>query len=549
MGLPSNPPRVIVNGPDPGDLGAAEDNEADLDVEWSGAVARNAAILFVISKSTFATDGVDLSAQYIVNNNLAPVMSTSFGSCESALGKAENVFYNNLWQPAADQGITSYVSSGASGAAGCDPGSASSGTGQSVNGLASTPYNVAVGGTQFNEGQGSYWSETNGAGYSSALSYIPEIAWNESGSVSGGSGLWATGGGASSQYVTPAWQVAPGVPANSRRNDPDVSLNAAGHVAYLVQSQGALYAIRGTSASAPAFAGLIALVVQKTGQRQGNANTRLYQLGNAQYASGGVTVFHDIISGSNTVPGVTGYTSSAGYDLATGLGSVDAGLLVTNWIPDFNIAASPATLSIGQGKAGTSTITTTDLGNYNNAVSLSVSGIPTGVTADFSTNPIAAPGSGSSTLNFTVGASAPLGSFPMIVTGVSGSTTHATQVTLVIPQTFTVSSVTSGSGMITPASGDVTSGSPLTLTITPGSGFPFSLVDNGAAVVATPIGNGSYTYTIGSVMENHIIGVSFNPAAISPVPALGTWGVLIACIVLGVYVNRSRQRNKHDLGQ
>ena len=83
MGLPANPPQVIVNGRDPGDLGGNEDVEADLDVEWSGAVAKNATIKFVVSKSTRTTDGVDLSAQYIVNNNLAPVMSTSFGSCES----------------------------------------------------------------------------------------------------------------------------------------------------------------------------------------------------------------------------------------------------------------------------------------------------------------------------------------------------------------------------------------------------------------------------------------------------------------------------------
>ena len=200
MGLAANPPQVIVNGRDPGDLGDGEDNEADLDVEWSGAVARNATILFVVSKSTYSTDGVDLSAQYIINNNLAPVMSTSFTSCESNLGAAGNAFYNNLWQQAASQGITSFVASGDSGAAGCNLGSDSSGTkGKAVNGLASTPYNVAVGGTEFSEGSGSYWNTSNN-GYSSALSYIPEVAWNESGAVSGGSGLWSTGGGVSSQF-------------------------------------------------------------------------------------------------------------------------------------------------------------------------------------------------------------------------------------------------------------------------------------------------------------------------------------------------------------
>ncbi|HAM49400.1 MAG TPA: hypothetical protein DCP92_01380, partial [Nitrospiraceae bacterium] len=95
----------------------------DLDVEWSGAVAKNASILFVASKSTHSTDGVDLSAQYIVDNNLAAVMSTSFGSCEADMGTSENAFYNNLWQQAAAEGITPFVASGDSGAAGCNLGS------------------------------------------------------------------------------------------------------------------------------------------------------------------------------------------------------------------------------------------------------------------------------------------------------------------------------------------------------------------------------------------------------------------------------------------
>jgi subtilase family serine protease len=339
MGLPIKPPQVIVNGTDPGDVGADEDGEADLDVEWSGAVAKNATIYFVVSKSTSTTDGVDLSAQYIVNNNLAPVMSTSFGLCEANLGSSRNAFYNTLWAQAAAQGITSFVSTGDNGVAGCSSASANFGTGLGVNGLATTPYNVAVGGTQFNEGSGSYWNSSNGTSYTSAISYIPEVAWNESGAVdncpSGDtcSELWATSGGASSIYGKPAWQVAPGVPADAERDIPDVSLTAAGgHDGYLVQTQGNLHIIGGTSAASPSFAGIMALIVQKTGQRQGNANIRLYQLGDAQYGSGGA-VFHDTTSGNNSVPGVTGYFCGAGYDLATGLGSVDANALANNWAP------------------------------------------------------------------------------------------------------------------------------------------------------------------------------------------------------------------------
>src|SRR5262249_48503922 len=236
-----------------------EDGEADLDVEWSGAVAKNATVKFVISKSTSTTDGVDLSAQYIVNNNLAAVMSTSFGQCESSMGSTENSFYNNLWSQAASQGITSFVSSGDSGASGCDGGSSTSGTGRAVSGLSSTPYNVAVGGTQFADtaSPSTYWNSTNAAGDVSAKSYIPGVAWNGGGTASGGSALWSTGAGVSTVYAKPSWQVSPGVPADGKRDVPDVSFTAASHDGYLVETQGSLQAIGGTSASSPSWAGLM----------------------------------------------------------------------------------------------------------------------------------------------------------------------------------------------------------------------------------------------------------------------------------------------------
>ncbi len=447
MGLPANAPQVILNGADPGDLGASEDGEADLDIEWSGAVAKNATIKFVVSKST-TTDGVDLSAQYIVNNNLAPVMSTSFGQCESAMGAAENLFYNNLWKQAASQGITSFVASGDSGVDGCSSANATSGTGLAVNGLASTPYNIAVGGTEFNEGSGSYWNSSNGTGDTSAISYVPETAWNESGSVSGGSGLWATGGGASAVYGKPSWQVSPGVPADGKRDVPDVSLTAAGHDAYLVESQGTLQAIAGTSASSPSFAGLMALVVQKTGQRQGNAAARFYQLGNSQYGTGSVTVFHDITTGNNSVPGVSGYSSTTGYDQATGLGSVDATALVNNWISDFTIAAAQAPLSAAQGASVATTITMAVSGGFNGSVSLSASGLPAGATADFNPASIAAPGSGSSTLTLTAGPQTPAGTYNVTITGTSGGTIHTSTISFTVIALYSLTTDITGSGAI-----------------------------------------------------------------------------------------------------
>jgi subtilase family serine protease len=341
FGLPANSPQIIVNGTDPGDLGGNEDTEADLDVEWSGAVAPQADILFVTSKSTHSTDGVDLSAQYIVDNNLAAVMSTSFGACEQDLGTSENNFYNNLWSQAVAHGITSFISSGDSGAAGC-----TSPASLGVNGLASTPYNVAVGGTQFNEGSGNYWSSTNSPTDESALSYIPEVGWND--------GSYASGGGYSTIYAKPTWQVAPGVPTTgngaNNRWVPDVALSSALHDAYTIVQNGDYVFVGGTSAASPSFAGIMALLVQKRGERQGNANVLFYQIGNAQYGSGGPTVFHDIISGNNTLDGVSGYNCGTGYDAVTGLGSVDAYALITSEVllPG---APTGVTVAVGNGQA------------------------------------------------------------------------------------------------------------------------------------------------------------------------------------------------------
>jgi pseudomonalisin len=313
FGLSVNNPQVIVNGNNPGIVSSNEEVEATLDTEWAGAVARNATIKFVVSASTSSTDGVYLSTQYIVNHNLAPVMSMSFGLCEAALGSSGNSFISNLWQQAAAEGITVLVSSGDSGAAGCDTPSATKATdGRAVNGLCSSPYNVCVGGTEFNDTKNStlYWASSNAGGtQGSALGYIPEIVWNESGS----SGLWASGGGASSIYGKPSWQTGTGVPADGRRDVPDVSLSAASHDGYLIYMNGSLLAVGGTSAAAPSFAGLMALVAQSTGARQGNANPHLYALASKQH-SGGAAVFHDITSGNNSVAGVTGYNAGAGYD-------------------------------------------------------------------------------------------------------------------------------------------------------------------------------------------------------------------------------------------
>lgn len=328
-GLAANAPTVILPGADPGTTSSDRD-EATLDVEWTGAVAPLAKVVLVAAPSTATTDGIDTAAAYIVDNAVGSIVSVSYSNCESAMGSTKLAFYNALWKQAAAQGQTVLVSSGDAGAAGCQAGSATKGSAAAVNGMCSSPYATCVGGTEFNEGSASatYWSTSNSSAYGSALSYIPEKVWNESASDSG-SGLWASGGGVSTIYAQPDWQagVDGASAANGMRAVPDLSLSAAAHDGAMVVEDGVPYAVSGTSVSAPALAGILALAVEKTGAALGNANSRLYAL-----AASLSEAFHPTPSGNNTVPGVSGYTAAgATYNLATGLGSVDAAVLVNHW--------------------------------------------------------------------------------------------------------------------------------------------------------------------------------------------------------------------------
>jgi pseudomonalisin len=435
-GLPANDPQIILSGPDPGTANTGEETEAILDVEWSGAVAKNATIKFVPIASTNSSDGVFLSAQYIVNHNVAPVLSVSFGLCEAAFGTSGNAFINSLWQQAAAQGQTVFVSSGDSGAAGCNGGSSSRGSVRGVNALCSSPYSVCVGGTQFADtaNPGFYWSASNnGTTQGSALSYIPEVVWNES-----GSGLWSGGGGVSLVYTKPTWQSAPGVPADGMRDVPDVSLSSSSHDGYLIYMNGSIGVVGGTSAASPSFAGLMALVVQARGAAQGNANPKFYNLATRQLSAGGAAVFHDITGGNNSVPGVTGFNAGVGYDQASGLGSVDASVMVNHWndassspTPSFAIAAG-SSLSLAAGASGSITANVSVGGGFNSAVALSVSGLPAGVTATFTPAAFAAPGSGSTTLRLTATNSVVAGTYTVTVTASAGGISKTASVTLTL---------------------------------------------------------------------------------------------------------------------
>ena len=412
---------VVVDGVDPGPTYDADQVESTADVEYAGAMVPNAKLLLVVSDSTFNTDGIALSALYAVENNLAPVISLSYNACEAELAASGNAFYSALWEQAAAQGITVVVSTGDSGAAACDSPAPNGDAGDpaaaigglAVSGLASTAFNLAVGGTQLADNAGnSYWAAQNNAAFGSALSYIPEQAWNESCSpadCAGQANLYAGGGGASNctaftvsgsnlkctgHYAKPAWQSAPGVYADGARDIPDLSLSAAQHDGYVLclfyscaveTSSGNFYfyVVGGTSLSTPEFAGIMTLVDQQTGTPQGQAASTLYALASAQSAilpqcnasnpgaSFSSCIFQDVTQGSNSVPcaggspgcsasqagtygTLAGYSAAPGYDAVAGLGSVNVANLVHQWATAARAAtatlltATPSTITHGQ---------------------------------------------------------------------------------------------------------------------------------------------------------------------------------------------------------
>ena len=454
FGLPTsaaaNTPKVIVTNSDPGACSNFADTcsgdliENTLDVEWSGAVAKGASIVLVTSSATTAsTDPLYLSENYIVQNKTASIMNVSYGECELLLGDAGNTQYSNLWQTAAAEGISVFVASGDGGSPACDQGfDAVDGVpyaaqfGLAVNGLASTVYDTAVGGTDLNWGSSAatYWSTTNSAtNQSSAAGYIPEVPWNSTctnplifstlasdasfigaaavtdaesacnfvvnnfSSISTNYGVQLAGlvddvggGGGKSNctvgdgsdpsscttgYSKPTWQAGvTGIPTDGRRDIPDVSFFASNGFlgsSYLICVSGGGNActysataepsaqeVGGTSVASPAMAGVMALINQKAGAAQGNPNPTLYSLASTQTYSAcssesakasGACLFNDIDTGtiamaclngslycttavSTDAAGVlSGFAAGAGYDMATGLGSLNVANVVKKW--------------------------------------------------------------------------------------------------------------------------------------------------------------------------------------------------------------------------
>lgn len=367
-----NLPTLIVDGSDPGETGDVV--ESWLDLEVIGGIAPNAKLYYYSSADSDITAGLQNAIVRAVNDNLVSILSISYGGCEADQGTSGNAFFSEVYEQAAAQGITITVSSGDSGSAGCDSDASTSATsGLAVNGLASTPYDIAVGGTDFDVLGTSFTTYVSDADsgtppyYRTVQQYIPEEPWNDSTSVNGAlagnlplssPNIIGGGGGASTVYSKPAFQTGL-TPHDSVRDLPDVSFLAANGLygaawAYCEISEGTtdcttangqltststVHGVGGTSAAAPAFAGMLALLEQSTGSRLGQADNVLYQLAATKYS----TVLHDVTTGNDSVvcsPGstncgtnnfLTGWDAGTGYDQASGLGSVDAAQMVRNW--------------------------------------------------------------------------------------------------------------------------------------------------------------------------------------------------------------------------
>ena len=564
-GLASNPPTIKVVGTDPGTPTTDDQVEASIDVEWSGAVAPAATILYVNS-----TDVIAGSLTAIIDQNLAPIATVSYGDCESGFGSSNVVTYNELFRQAAVQGQTVVGPAGDSGATDCDYQSDTASGGLAVDFPASSPYVTGVGGTMFNDGSGTYWSTTNGSYSGSALSYIPELAWDES---DPSEGLSAGGGGASMYFTKPSWQVGTGVPADSSRDVPDLAFNAAaGHDPYLIcqggfctngfrNSANNLDAYGGTSISTPAFAAIVALLEQKLQTKVGLANPTIYALANSTYST---NVFHDVTSGTNDSPctlgtancttaispcaGVTntvngtnygciGYSATVGYDLATGWGSLDVFNFVNDWslVTPLGVATVSMATSATNVTATPSSVTAGASITVNATVSSATSGVttsPTG-TAQLTID-------GTSVGN-SVALSSGAASFTYNTTSLS-SGAHIVGVTYSGDATYAGSKGTSTVDVTTTASDFALSPSAATATTTAGgtaSGITFT-------VTPTSGFTGSVTFTASSPSSTLDATYSFS---VNPVTISGTTpGTTVLTLVASESNARSGLTGQHRLG-
>ncbi len=335
-----DPTLVLVPGSGSATFSSSDQAESDLDLEYSGAIAKGATIYFVYVGNNQNYSAFD-SLQYAVDTRIAPVISMSYGACETGLGSSDYSTLESILEQGTTQGQSIIVASGDNGSTDCY-GDSSLSTAQqqalAVDYPSSSAYATGLGGTEFpaadvSSSNTTYWDSASGADVtSSAKSYVPEQAWNDDSSQYG---LSSGGGGVSALTARPSWQTGvPGIPSGSYRLVPDISLdsspNNAGYL-YCTSDTSAwssgqqascnsgfrdsstqyLTIAGGTSFDAPIFAGMLAIINQKENSTgQGLINSTLYTLAasSTTYAS----AFHDITSGGNQCTAGTNYCSSVG---------------------------------------------------------------------------------------------------------------------------------------------------------------------------------------------------------------------------------------------
>jgi subtilase family serine protease len=364
-------------------VGLGDEAESDIDLEWSGGIATGANIIFVYTGGSLNNNGVFDSIIYAVDEDIAPIISISYGACEPVEGGLSGVAaIESALLQAQSQGQTVIASSGDTGSTGCfisnpvaagDP-PLSTQEELAVSYPASSAYVTAAGGTETTAAEDvtttppGYWGPAINSSIdkiTSALQWIPEVAWNDDSSANG---LSSSGGGASVLFSKPAWQTGvAGIPADGKRDVPDIALySSPDYPGYLFCSSDPSNGITGscangfrdanntfltiaggTSFAAPVFAGMVALINQARDytEGQGLINGELYTL-----ASSGTTyasAFHDVTSGNNdctagaTYCGSTaGYSAGTCYDEVTGLGSVNLANLILDWPQNSAASAS-----------------------------------------------------------------------------------------------------------------------------------------------------------------------------------------------------------------
>jgi subtilase family serine protease len=385
---------VLVPGSGVQAISLGDEGESEIDLEYSSGIAYKSNIFFVYVGANQNYDVFDALA-FAIDQKIAPVISISYGICESLMSATDLDQGNSLFEQASAQGQTLVAASGDSGSTACAQSTSAGLTltqqqALSVSYPADSPYVTAVGGTQmapgtFAAGSSSYWAAAPGDTIGSLLSYVPEVVWNE-GSTS--FGIAASGGGASAHFTRPTWQSGvPGITSGAFRLVPDIALQAS------IESPGFLLCsddptiggtnsctnglqsgnglssppdkfttAGGTSFAAPIFAGFIAILNEiEHANGQGNINPELYTL--ASQSTTYTAVFHDILSGSNACIAGTGncatsgqaaYAATPGYDEATGLGSVDFGQLVKAWPSTSNASLAATKIIIEGNSTGTS---------------------------------------------------------------------------------------------------------------------------------------------------------------------------------------------------